>query len=639
MKRILFLALAWVAVLLPGVVLGQSQYLLEVKEGDKIIHIDELRLPSSATLEDVIYLLPELLGRPSYVVLNNYDIEIEGFSIGGSKDIVLSNIYASRIKEIKISESPANSYNNNGQGGTVKIALQTPDEGVSGNADLSANTTWNVMPSAQLDYKNKKGDFFMCGQWFVKLGVWQNHAWNAHQYHYNSQFYSDFGTYDVNITVPDGYLVGATGVMKKDITTDKGVRTFEFHAEDVVDFAFAASKRFCIMADTYKGKGIKLLYMPEHGNQAKRHLDAAKHAIDYMSETLSDYEYPNLTLVDLPFYATKASNAQYPMLITTTSIRNTPEDFHVFESQTIRQVVHNYFASIVASNQVEQAWLDEGITSYYEGKIMDKYYGDGSLFKAQSLILNNSDYIRTQYTQSYNPAISSLDCYSWTYPTYTFDMLTKGKASVMFQTLEGLLGKENFDDVMQKFYKKFSFSHPSGADLVALFNQKAQEINNDEIGKDLNWFFRQMLKSDAVCDYKLTSIVNRREGNQLLGYFQDGIEKIFKQDNEGKDFYTSSVYVQRMGDMIMPIDVVVTLENGQTLTFNWNGNGRCKEFVINANSKVISACIDPNQKIACDVNISNNSMTIENNSSPVWKYTSKFLFWLENIFQTISFFA
>lgn len=163
MKRILFLALAWVAVLLPGVVLGQSQYLLEVKEGDKIIHIDELRLPSSATLEDVIYLLPELLGRPSYVVLNNYDIEIEGFSIGGSKDIVLSNIYASRIKEIKISESPANSYNNNGQGGTVKIALQTPDEGVSGNADLSANTTWNVMPSAQLDYKNKKGDFFMHG--------------------------------------------------------------------------------------------------------------------------------------------------------------------------------------------------------------------------------------------------------------------------------------------------------------------------------------------------------------------------------------------------------------------------------------------------------------------------------------------
>lgn len=163
MKHILFLALAGMAVLLPKPAAGRSDYLLEVKEGDKIIHVDELRLPLSATLEDVIFLLPELLGRPGYSVLNNYDIEVEGFSIGESKDVVLCNIHASSIKEIKISESPANSYNNNGQGGTVKIVLKDPGKGASGNVDVTANTSLCAMPSAQVNYKNGKGDFSMHG--------------------------------------------------------------------------------------------------------------------------------------------------------------------------------------------------------------------------------------------------------------------------------------------------------------------------------------------------------------------------------------------------------------------------------------------------------------------------------------------
>lgn len=136
-----------------------DDYLVEVKKSDKIIHVDELKLPSTATLEDVIYLLPELLGRPSYNILNNYDIEVDGFSIGASKDVVMSNLHAYSIETIKISESPANSYNNNGQGGTIKISLKDPKKGVSGNADIYANSSWNVLPSGQLDYKNDKGNF------------------------------------------------------------------------------------------------------------------------------------------------------------------------------------------------------------------------------------------------------------------------------------------------------------------------------------------------------------------------------------------------------------------------------------------------------------------------------------------------
>lgn len=139
-----------------------QDYLLELNNGDKIIHIEQLKLPSTASVEDVIYLFPELFGRPNYEVLNTYNIEVDGFSVGSaSKDFVLSNIHAYSIQKITISDSPANSYDNNGQGGTIKIALKDATPGYSGNADISGNSSWNVTPSAQLNFMNEKGNFKM----------------------------------------------------------------------------------------------------------------------------------------------------------------------------------------------------------------------------------------------------------------------------------------------------------------------------------------------------------------------------------------------------------------------------------------------------------------------------------------------
>ena len=91
--------------------------------------------------------------------------------------------------------------------------------------------------------------------------------------------------------------------------------------------------------------------------------------------------------------------------------------------------------------------------------------------------------------------------------------------------------------------------------------------------------------------------------------------------------------------MVMPVEVLVTFENGSTQLLKWNGKERCKEFVINGTSRVVSAQIDPDNKVACDIDYVNNSMTKESTPNPIWKYAVKFLFWLENIFQTVAFFA
>ena len=89
----------------------------------------------------------------------------------------------------------------------------------------------------------------------------------------------------------------------------------------------------------------------------------------------------------------------------------------------------------------------------------------------------------------------------------------------------------------------------------------------------------------------------------------------------------------------MPVEVLVTFENGDTRLFNWSGKERCKEFVFNGTSRVVSAQIDPDNKVACDIDLVNNSITNESSQNPIWKYAVKFLFWLENIFQNVAFFA
>lgn len=492
----------------------------------------------------------------------------------------------------------------------------------------------------------ERGDYFMVAQWFPKIGVYEpkgmrqraKGGWNCHQFHYNSEFYADFGTYDVAITVPEKYKVGATGVETYEATVGDGTKVYKFYANDVVDFAWTASPRYNVISDTFNNKGIKLVYMPEHGGLTDRYLAAVKNAMEYMEKHVGEYPYPQITVVDVPYYASDAGSMEYPMFITTETFKCMPSGVRYMEASVIHEFVHNYFMAVVATNEFEEAWLDEGITQFYESQIMDEYYGEGSLVNFFGVKINDSEKDRLSYTQSYNPAISTIDNYSWKYPSYTYGTMVYDKTSTMMQTLKGLMGEDNFDNAMKNYYSKYQFKHPSGRDFAAVINEEVAKMNNPDLGPNLDWFFNSMLRTDEVCDYKLTKIVNRRQNNTKHGFFDTGLEKLFVDEDTTSEI-VSSIYVQRMGTMVMPVEVLVTFENGNTQLLKWSGKERCKEFVLKGTSRVVSAQIDPDNKVACDIDQVNNSVTNESSQNPIWKYAVKFLFWLENIFQTVAFFA
>jgi hypothetical protein len=264
------------------------------------------------------------------------------------------------------------------------------------------------------------GAFFMVAQWYPKPGVWQQEPvdgkpvwrWNCHQFHGNSEFYADYGAYDVDLTVPARFAgrVGATG-KRQDLgdggrsdggrANEDGSVTYRYRAEDVHDFAWVCGARFEIHVETFKGGygtdypeqqrvarilGVKesdldlppvevyFLLQPEHADQLERHETAIFDALTYMGFWFGPYPYPTLTVVDPDHRAPGAGGMEYPTLICGgTGYRPAARQLSP-EGVLVHEFGHQHFYGLVGSNEFEDAWMDEGMNTYGTAKVLMKAY-------------------------------------------------------------------------------------------------------------------------------------------------------------------------------------------------------------------------------------------------------------------------
>lgn len=488
-------------------------------------------------------------------------------------------------------------------------------------------------------------DYFLVGQWFPKIGVYEpagtryrpvgpgtKGQWNCHQFHADSEFYADYGVYDVNITTPKAYWVGATGLMTGE-KTGSTTKTTRWHAEDVVDFAWTASPHFQVVEGQWKRPSggtvqIELLMQPEHLHQAGRHMDAAKRALAYFDKHLGRYPFPNLTVVDPPLHASGSAGMEYPTFITAGTAWFLPDGARFPESVTVHEFGHQYFMQLLASNEFEEAWLDEGFNQYYEGRIMDDWYGPrSSQIELFGFRMGDLESSRDSYVHQDNPAIGSSFGNTWQLPDGQYGVLTYSKTATWLRTLEGLVGRRVMDEIMQTYFIRWRFKHPNANNFIAIVNEivpKRLGQNWPGIGydSDMNWFFNQALYGDQVVDYQLRSIKNSTATH-------------IKQDGRQR----STVTVQRNADGQMPVEVRVHFENGKEVMLYWDGKTRQRTFTLTEKADVAWATVDPQQKIYMDTNLNNNSLTLEPSSAPAAKFATKFLFWVENWMQWLAWLA
>ncbi len=452
------------------------------------------------------------------------------------------------------------------------------------------------------------GRTFVLGQWFPKMAVLDNQGrWNAHQYHANSEFFADFGTYDVSITLPLEYVVGATGYLREEKVNRDSTKTLVYHAEDVHDFAWVADPDYVTTTAMADGVELIFLYKPEQKKQVKRTMDAAEFALKYYNAAFGDYHYERLVMAnaDIGF---GGGAMEYPMFIVISPSGPITERMKLDEMVVFHEIAHQWWYGMVASNEFEEAWLDEGFAVYSQGKALEEKYGKtANLLDLWGIKIGNQELSKLGYLLDPQSDIPVKN--SWEFRDFlSYRANVYYKASLLLQTLENLLGEEKMKQLLTRYFRRYKFEHPTTEDFIQLAIEAG--------GQDLDRFFSQFLFGTGVCDYQVARIES----------------KPLKEEGE-QQIYQTRVLLKRPGDVKIPVEILVELENGRKIKRIWDGQARWHRLELQTESKIESATIDPENKIVLDIDVNNNSLTSKSQDSVIFRLCSQYLFWMETFVQ------
>jgi hypothetical protein len=508
------------------------------------------------------------------------------------------------------------------------------------------------------------GDYVLVGQWFPKIGVYEGAGeryvpqnakhgeWNCHQFHADTEFFADFGVYNVSITVPKNFVVGATGVQQSEKLVGDSAKTVVFHQEDVHEFAWTASPLFQTFTDSYTSKdghtiALKLLVQPAHASpsQIRRHFDAVKNTLKHHEDWFGVYPYATVTIVDPGYGGGGSGGMEYPTFITAGfTFWGIPEGFRFApEVVTVHEFGHQYFYGMLASNEFEEAWLDEGMNTYGEIQVLHDFYsGDAtskpyfddktSLLSLFGIRIGNGEFQRLGYTQPGQAKRDTIVKPAWQYARGGYGIFSYNKPATVMLTLENYLGKVTMKKVMQTYFERFKFKHPCTTDFI--------RVANEVSGQDLSWFFKQYLYSTVTVDYSVQSIKNDEDVAAANGLFDSAGSRINVEpkfsaaDTAKKTVYDSKVVISRIEDGTMPVEVLVKFSDGTSVRETWDGLARYKVFSYKKTVKIVSAELDPDHKVLLDLNFNNNTLTTEPETAGIWRWVTKAMFWFQNALMT-----
>ncbi len=474
------------------------------------------------------------------------------------------------------------------------------------------------------------GEYFFVAQWFPKFGVYEpagmryraEGGWNCHQFHVNSEFYANHSVYDVKITLPKRYVLGSGGMLIKESDAGTNLKTVTLRAEDIVDFAWTAWPGYEVHTDKWEHVNITLLLPEARNRQVERQFTAVKNALEYLTKNVGAYPWPHLTFVDPPTIGAGAGGMEYTTLFTSMSADWMPEWRHLPEVTTVHEFGHAYFMGMLATNEFEEPWMDEGMNSFWEARIIDHYWGENSGFLDNRRIqIADKSYSRISYVRSPNRQIVSNDEYSWNYPDGTYYMMSYNKVTVWLYTLMGIIGEETMNEVFREYYRKWAFKHPAGKDFINVVNEVVARVHGDKYGPDMNWFFEQTLYGTGICDYKVSGFDNIRlksEGNKDSDTLSG--EPVSKDS-----LYKAVVKLQRLWEVMLPVEVLVHFENGEEILEIWDGRDRYRKFEFLGHGKMEWVKIDPEYRIRMDINFINNSMTNDPDRVPIRRMANKLI--------------
>ena len=363
--------------------------------------------------------------------------------------------------------------------------------------------------------------FHMVAQWFPKMAVLELSGergatavrWNAHEFHQNSEFYADFGSFDVRLAVPETYTVAATG-REVELVQAGGKRHYRFTQADVVDFAWAADARFApplVGAFSRAGKAdviIKVFYTPDYAASAGPALAATVKAMRYADETLGEYPFDTVSVIVPPLNAEAAGGMEYPTLFTVEGYRGVVPGSYAaaaLEFVTIHEFTHNYFQSILASNECEEPFLDEAVNQYWNDRLLRDAGITMPLPDFWQRLGFSAKYARfelARWDAQLRDPQDALGQNSWARFSDASFGSVYFRGATMLRDLEARWGAAVMAKAMRTYYQRWKFRHPSTADFAAVLS----EVSND--AEHVQRVFGQNIYASGVMDDRVTGLTS-----------------------------------------------------------------------------------------------------------------------------------
>jgi hypothetical protein len=544
----------------------------------------------------------------------------------------------------------------------LTVPLKAP---IGPSATLEVEIDWTVQLPKVFARSGWVDDYNAVTQWFPKIGVWDcsetgDHClWRAHQYRGYTEFFADYGNYDVELDVPADTVIGATGVRVSERLDGKR-RIERYRAEDVADFAWFADPRFLVVeqpvSDEFGGITMRLLTRRGQEPVTPRHFAAVAAALQEGERRFGIYPYRNVTVVVPPADGNGSGGMEYPTIITAISAP-VPESIRVPEGVTAHEFGHQFLYHLIGSDEVEEAWLDEGLNETFTSWVMERMFPHGcTVLHLPYLCMSDVDNAWLAYRSSTRQA--PLKTPSFKLPQHSYGAITYSHTAVMLRTLERYLGAERMTAAMRTYADRSRFRHPHADDFTAAMNAGA--------GEDLGWFWQQALRTTKVADYQIMR-VSSDEHELAAGYWDcpprflptSDLQDRFEGEDSGSQAerqqlaaeasakvcagkspgryqlalgtkaepvtYDSEVTVYRRGDFVFPVYIRVRFADGSVADEQWTLSEQLAEpeqrfkvlRYLRRKSKLHSAEVDPTDQLLLDEKRLNNGLLLTADRRPV----------------------
>ena len=497
-------------------------------------------------------------------------------------------------------------------------------------------------------------DFHLVGQWFPKIGVYEPAGmrgraaggWNCHAVHANSEFYADYGNFDVTFNVPSSYVVGASGKRVSEAAAG-GRTTYRYLAENVHDFAWTADPRYRVHEFDFdpardvpsawsaraaqelgmpaaelalKPVSVRLLLQPDHESARDRYIRSTREGISFYGLWYGAYPYETLTVVDPPEDGMGAGGMEYPTFITGAApkalLRWPLKRVRILEDAVIHEFGHQYWYGMVGSNEFEESWLDEGLNSDSEYRAMQMAYGPrpASLPGGVGTDMYSLGHLQYHVLPNVDPIRRS----AWEYSSgNSYGTNSYPKVALFLTQLRQDLGARTFARAERAYFQEWSFRHPSTADFFRVFERVS--------GRDLSTYRVNLVEGTARLDWAVLSAVSRRE-QPAEGVFERGGARVTldngqpdgqarkksagRGDSQEKTSFATVVLFGNEGEWAHGAAARLVFEDGAVVDRDLPAGAKWVRLRVRYKSPLAWAAVDPERRNAWEWDRLNDSKVI-----------------------------